>query len=161
MGIPYLYDPSQQIVRMQGETLCRGVEGADSVFVNEYELDLLLKHSNLSIQQILERVTYLVVTCGDKGVTIYAEGTHYNVPAVRPKKIVDPTGVGDAFRGGFVRGRRLGLDWETCGRMGVLAATYCLEHSGTQNHHYTPDEFQERYRKIYKNNTDLGLTARA
>jgi adenosine kinase len=55
-----------------------------------------------------------------------------------PSQILDPTGVGDAFRGGFVRGVRLGLDWETCGRMGVLAATYCLETRGPQEHSYTP-----------------------
>jgi adenosine kinase len=160
LGIPYLYDPSQQIVRMKGETLRRGVEGADSVYVNEYELDLLLKHTGLSVQDILDKVTYLVVTCGDKGASIYAEGKRFEVPALKPKCITDPTGVGDAFRGGFVCGKRLGLDWETCGRMGVLAATYCLEHSGTQNHHYTHSEFQERYRKSFKDNTDLGLTTR-
>jgi adenosine kinase len=160
LGIPYLYDPSQQIVRMKGETLRRGVEGADSVFVNEYELDLLLKHTGLSVQNILDKVTYLVVTCGKKGASIYAEGMRFEIPALKPKSIADPTGVGDAFRGGFVSGKRLGLGWETCGRMGVLAATYCLEHSGTQNHHYTHAEFQERYRKSFKDNTDLGLTTR-
>ena len=68
---------------------------------------------------------------------------------------MDPTGVGDAFRGGFLTGYRLGLDWETCGRIGVLAATYCLEHQGTQNHHYTLAEFTDRYSASFGENERL------
>ncbi|GAP14216.1 sugar kinase, ribokinase family [Longilinea arvoryzae] len=146
LGIPYLFDPSQQVVRNPHDELRVGVEGAQSLFVNEYEYELLQKHTGLSEQQILEHVKFMVVTCAEKGARIYADGKQYHIPVVPPACIADPTGVGDAFRGGFLRGYDLGFDWNTCGRMGALAATYVLEQHGTQNHHYTPAEFVARYR---------------
>jgi adenosine kinase len=148
-GIPYLYDPGQQVVRSDPAELRRGAEGAHSLFVNEYEFELLQKHTGLTREDILARVDVLVITLGERGVQIFVDGKEYLVPAVSPKEILDPTGVGDAFRGGFVRGERLGLDWETCGRMGVLAATYCLETRGPQEHSYTPQSFVERYRQHF------------
>ncbi len=149
LGIPYLYDPSQQIVRLAAEELRKGVEGAQSLFVNEYEFELLQKHTGLSSNQILSLVEFMVVTLGRKGAVIYVEGEEYHIPIVPPEKIADPTGVGDAFRGGFLRGFRLGLDWQTCGQMGALAATYCLEQRGPQNHSYTPAGFVDRYRRCF------------
>jgi adenosine kinase len=148
-GIPYLYDPGQQVVRSDPAELKRGAEGAHSLFVNEYEYELLQKHTGLTEKDLLERVAYMVITLGERGARIMTAETSYLVPAVPPKQILDPTGVGDAFRGGFVRGVRLGLDWETCGRMGALAASYCLETHGPQEHSYTPAEFVERYRQSF------------
>ncbi len=147
--IPYLYDPGQQVVRSDPAELCRGVNGAYSVFVNEYEFELLQKHTRLTHQEILDQVKYLVVTLGAQGAAIYVGKKKYVVPAVPPEQILDPTGVGDAFRGGFVRAVRLGLDWETCGRVGALAASYCLETRGPQEHSYTVKDFVERYRKHF------------
>jgi adenosine kinase len=155
LGIPYLYDPGQQIVRVSGEEIRRGVEGAASLFVNEYEFELLQKHTGLSPVQVLERVGFLVVTLGEKGAAIYADGQIVRVPVVAPRAILDPTGVGDAFRGGFVRGLRLNLDWETCGKMGALAAAYCLETRGPQEHSYTPAEFVARYRENFNDQGKL------
>lgn len=152
-GIPYLYDPGQQVVRSDPAELRRGAEGAHSLFVNEYEFELLQKHTGLTRQDILNRVDILVVTLGERGADIYAGDRRYSVPSVPPTQILDPTGVGDAFRGGFVRGERLGLDWETCGKLGSLAATYCLETRGPQEHSYTPSEFVARYRQYFD---DLG-----
>jgi len=149
LGIPYLYDPSQQIVRLDPAELRTGVEGAQSLFVNEYEFELLQKHTGLTSNQILSLVELMVVTQGKDGAIIYVEGEEYRIPPVFPDKLIDPTGVGDAFRGGFLRGYRLGLDWQTCGQMGSLAATYCLEQRGTQNHYYTPAEFVTRYRRCF------------
>jgi adenosine kinase len=148
-GIAYLYDPGQQVVRSDPAELRRGAEGAHSLFVNEYEFELLQKHTGLTLETILSRVKVLVITLGEKGAAIYADGKCYHVPVVPPKQILDPTGVGDAFRGGFVSGESLGLDWETCGQMGALAATYCLETRGPQEHSYTPAEFIARYRQHF------------
>lgn len=148
-GLPYLYDPGQQVVRSDPAELRRGVEGAQSVFVNEYEFELLQKHTGLKLQDILDRVEYLVVTLGARGVAIYIAGQKIEVPSVPPRQILDPTGVGDAFRGGFVRGVHLGLDWKICGQMGSLAASYCLETHGPQEHTYTPAEFVARYRQHF------------
>lgn len=149
LGIPYLYDPGQQVVRVSGAELRRGVEGAHFLFVNEYEYELLQKHTELTPEQLLKVVKVMVVTRGADGADIYADGKMVHVAVVEPRQILDPTGVGDAFRGGFLRGWQLGLDWQTCGQMGALAATYCLEQQGTQAHSYTPQEFVKRYRSVF------------
>ena len=149
LNIPYLYDPSQQIVRVDPQELRRGVDGAAGLFVNDYEFELLQKHTGLTENRILSMVEFMVVTHGKDGAIIYVEGEEYRIPTVPPEKIVDPTGVGDAFRGGFLRGYQLGLDWQTCGQMGALAATFCLEQRGTQSHSYTPAEFVARYRTCF------------
>lgn len=149
LGIPYLYDPSQQLVRMDPEEIRAGVEHAQSLFVNEYEFELIQKHTGLSEADLLKRVEYMVVTLGAKGACVYADGKQVYVPVVPPKEILDPTGVGDAFRGGFLRGKQLGFDWELCGKMGALAGTYCLENRGTQNHAYTRAEYVARFREHF------------
>ncbi|HEX7567909.1 MAG TPA: carbohydrate kinase family protein [Anaerolineaceae bacterium] len=150
LSIPYLYDPSQQIVRVDPQELRRGVDGAASLFLNDYEFELLQKHTGLTENQILSMVEFMVVTHNKDGAIIYVEGEEYRIPPVPPEKIVDPTGVGDAFRGGFLRGYQLGLDWQTCGQMGALAATFCLEQRGTQSHSFTPAEFVARYRTCFR-----------
>ncbi|MEN4041418.1 MAG: carbohydrate kinase family protein [Anaerolineaceae bacterium] len=149
LKIPYLYDPGQQVVRSDPEELRRGVIGAHSLFLNDYEYTLIKKHTGLSEEAILNQVDYMVVTCGEDGASIYANGEVLHVPSVPPAAILDPTGVGDAFRGGFVRGFAMGLDWQICGQMGSLAATYCLEQRGPQNHCYTPQEYIARFRRHF------------
>ena len=149
LGIPYLYDPSQQIVRMSSDEIKKGVEGAYSLFVNEYEYQLLQKHTGFTQNDIIEIVKFLVVTLGDKGAKILADGQEYLVPAFPVENIVDPTGVGDAFRGGFLRGYEEGFSWELCGKIGSLSAAYCLEQNGTQAHQYTVNEFISRFRLHY------------
>jgi adenosine kinase len=149
LGVPYLYDPSQQIVRISADDLREGVEGAQSLFVNEYEFELLQKHTGLTPNEISNKVEFMVITLGEDGSDIYADGKKVHVPVVPPIHIAEPTGVGDAFRGGFVRGMQLGLTWETCGKMGALSATYCLEQKGTQNHSYTIEEYIARFRQHF------------
>jgi len=146
LKIPYLYDPSQQIVRMSSDEIRNGVEGAYSLFVNEYEYQLLQKHTGLTQKDILKIVKFLVVTLGEKGAKVYADDHEYFVPAFPVQNIVDPTGVGDAFRGGFLRGYQEKFSWDLCGKIGSLSAAYCLEQNGTQSHHYTVGEFVNRFR---------------
>ncbi len=160
LGLAYAYDPSQQIVRLSAEDLRCGVLGAAAIFVNDYEFALIQKDTGLKPEQILRgeaarrsanggRGPFLVVTEGEKGTTIYAEGDEWHIPVVPPEQILDPTGVGDAFRGGFLTGFSHGLGWQTCGQMGALAATYCLEQRGPQGQSYTPQEFVKRYRQHF------------
>lgn len=148
-GIPYMYDPGQQVARSSGEELKRGVESAHILFVNEYEWGLLQKHTGLTAGQILAAVPVVVITLGKRGVEIHANGTVETLPAVPENQIIDPTGVGDAFRGGFLRGYQLGLDWQICCEMGSLAAVYCLESNGPQGHSYTRSEFVQRFRQHF------------
>lgn len=157
LGIPYLYDPSQQIVRVDADEIRGGVENAHSLFMNEYEYELLQKHTGLKELDILERVDHMVVTQGQQGAVVYRGDERYTIPPVAPKQIKNPTGVGDAFRGGFVRGYRLGLDWQTCGQMGALAASYCLEMGGTQSHRFTRKEYVERYRSQFDDHGALDV----
>lgn len=149
LKIPYLYDPSQQILRLEGSELGRDMEGAHFLFVNDYEFELISRKTGLDLADMLRHVDIIVVTRGKDGSSIYASGKEYNIPVVPEVRIADPTGVGDAFRGGFLAGYAHGWDWELCGQIGSLAATYCLEHKGTQNHAYTCSEFVERFREYF------------
>ncbi len=157
LGIPYLFDPSQQVARNPHEDLRKGAQNAHAIFCNEYEFELLQKHTELCAEDMEGCVKLLVVTKGENGASIKSAGKEYLIPIVPTEHIADPTGVGDAFRGGFLRGFRLGLDLQTSGQMGSLAATYCLEKRGTQNHYYTPSEFVERYRKHFDDQGALDI----
>ncbi len=154
LGVPYIYDPSQQIVRMTPNDLEQGIAGSFALFVNDYEAALIKKMTGLTPDAILQRSgigerSFVALTRGADGVQIYSPGGLVEVPVVPPAAIVDPTGVGDAFRGGFLTGYSHGFDFTTCGRMGVLAATYCLEQRGPQGHSYTRTEYVERFRRNY------------
>jgi len=119
------------------------------LFVNDYEYALIQKMTGLSADSILEYSLFMVVTHGDKGAMIYSRDGEFHIPVVPPEQIADPTGVGDAFRGGFISAFGHGLDWMTCGRVGALAATYCLENRGPQGHSYSPSDFITRYRGYF------------
>ncbi|HZT77036.1 MAG TPA: carbohydrate kinase family protein [Vicinamibacterales bacterium] len=145
LGIPFIFDPGQQCARMSGDELADGVSGAAIVIVNDYELELLRQKTSLSEPDLLRRAGALIVTRGEKGSTVITRDDWIDVAAVTPHRIVDPTGVGDAFRGGLMKGIALGLAYDMCARVGAVAATYALEHMGGQSHAYTWDEFAERF----------------
>jgi adenosine kinase len=149
LGIPFIWDPGQQCARMSGEELRDGLVGAAFVICNDYEFELLRQKTGLDEAALLEQAQALVVTRGEEGCSIYAEGRQSSVAAVAPHRIADPTGVGDAFRGGFMKGLALGADYETCARFGSVAATYALEHLGGQSHAYSWDEFIGRYEEHF------------
>ena len=149
LGIPYLYDPSQQVLRLDGGELARDLEGAHFLFCNDYEFGLISKKTGFDVKQILERVKVLVITRGKHGAHLYTDGQEYFVDTVPEEEIIDPTGVGDAFRGGFLTGYSHGWDWVLCGQIGSLAAVYCLEQRGPQSQTYTPAEFIQRFRRHF------------
>lgn len=155
LGISYLYDPSQQIVRLTADELRTGIEGALALFVNDYEFGLVQKMTRMSTQDLLQYLQFMVVTCGKMGSVVYSREKTYTIPVVPPISIADPTGVGDAYRGGFLTGYSHELDLETCGQMGTLAATYCLECEGTQGHSYTLSEFIARFRQNFDDHGQL------
>lgn len=149
LSIPYVYDPSQQLARLSAQDVKRSLQGALALMVNDYEFALIQKITSMSQAEILAQVKFMVVTRGEQGATVYAHGSEYPIPAVPPDCICDPTGVGDAFRGGFLTGIAHGWDWDLCGKMGALAATYCLEQNGPQGHTFTPQEFVARFREHF------------
>jgi len=154
LKIPYLYDPSQQIVRLSGDELCAGIQSARLVMVNEYEFEMIREKTGMSEADFVETAETLIITQGEQGSAIYTRGQTFNIPIVPPGRIADPTGVGDAYRAGVIKGLALNAPWEIVGRMGALAATYVLEEKGTQNHCYTRTEFVTRYRQHFD---DAGL----
>ncbi|MFN8382912.1 MAG: carbohydrate kinase family protein [Anaerolineales bacterium] len=149
LGIKYLYDPSQQVLRLEGTELARDMEGAYFLFCNDYEFGLISKKTGWSLDQILEHVKVLVITRGKDGADLYSDGESVHIPTVPEDEVVDPTGVGDAFRGGFLTGYAHGFDWKLCGEIGSLSAVYCLEQRGTQNHSYTSVDFVKRFRQHF------------
>jgi len=157
LGIPYLYDPSQQVLRLEGDELARDMEGAHFLFVNDYEFGLISKKTGLDLDGMLKHVDIIVITKGAEGAIIYADGQDVFVPTVPEEQVVDPTGVGDAFRGGFLAGYSRGWDWKLCGEIGSLAACYCLEQNGTQNHAYTREEFINRFRQHFDDGGKLDM----
>lgn len=149
LGIPYIYDPSQQTVRLSGDELQAGLTGCALLTVNGYEFSLIQERTGLAEAEIEERVGGLLVTQGAKGARLTVDGETYQIPVAPPRKIAEPTGVGDAFRAGLMRGMQLNLPWPIAGRMGALAAAYVLEKTGTQNHFFTRAEFVQRYREHF------------
>ncbi len=148
-NIAYIYDPSQQTIRLSGEELAHGLDGCFMLTINEYEFSLIMERTGFSEEEIKEKAGAILVTKGKEGSWLWANGRSHHIPVVPPQKVVDPTGAGDAFRGGLLRGIQLGLDWDVAGRMGALAATYVLEQMGTINHSYTKEQFISRYRRHF------------
>jgi adenosine kinase len=149
LGILYLYDPSQQVLRLEGSELARDMEGAHFLFCNDYEFGLISKKTGWSLDQVLRHVNILVITRGKDGADLYSGQETVHIPTVPEDQIVDPTGVGDAFRGGFLAGYSHGYNWKLCGEIGSLAAVYCLEQRGPQSHGYTRKQFVDRFRKHF------------
>jgi adenosine kinase len=149
MGVKYIWDPGQQCARMDGAQLAEGVSGAFMVIVNDYEMELLRQKTRMSEDDIVAQVPLLVVTRGENGCRLHTQDGTEDVKAVPPHRIEDPTGVGDAFRGGFMKGLAMGAPYNVCGQIGSVAATYALEHLGGTAHAYTWDEFAARYERHF------------
>ena len=134
LGLAFAADPSQQLARLSGEEIRRLVDGATYLFSNDYEWDLMLSKTGWTDADVLAQVGLRVTTLGAKGVEIVgADGTRLHVGVVPETAQVDPTGVGDAFRAGFLTGRGAGLDLERSAQLGSLVAVLVLETTGTQN----------------------------
>jgi adenosine kinase len=148
-GIPFIFDPGQAMPLFGGDDFRRFIEQATWVCVNDYESQLLQDRTGLSPHDIAGMVEALIVTRGGKGSYIYQGDKRIDIPAAPVNGIVDPTGCGDAFRGGLLYGLMNGLDWETTGRMAALMGAIKIEQHGTQNHVFTLDEFRHRYKAAF------------
>jgi adenosine kinase len=153
----FVYDPSQQIARMDGDALRRGMEGAYLMVINEYESSMVMQKTGLSLDDLRSMIDLLVITHGADGSKIYTNGDLIQVEAFPTEIIEDPTGAGDAYRAGFITGLSRGLPLDLCGAMGSLCATYVLEHVGTQKHSFTLDEFITRFRTYYDDEGQLDV----
>ncbi len=148
-GIPFVFDPGQGLPMFDGAELRRFIELATYVAVNDYEGSLLAERTGWSLEQIAERVDALVVTQGAAGSHIHAGGERLEIPAAKPRQVLDPTGCGDAYRAGLIYGLQRGLDWATTGRIASLMGAIKIEHHGTQSHRFAHSEFAERFRASF------------
>ncbi|MBI4670630.1 MAG: carbohydrate kinase family protein [Chloroflexi bacterium] len=155
LGIPYVYDASQQIIRLSGEDLKAGCRDSKMIILNDYELGMLQNKTGWNENEIAAQTETLIVTYGENGSTITHAGRTIQIPVAKPKRIGEPTGAGDAYRAGIIKGVLHNLSWEFTGRLGSLAATYALEEHGTQNHHYELHEFIARFRQEFGNWEEL------
>jgi adenosine kinase len=149
-GYRFAADPSQQIARMSGEDLRTLVEGAELLFTNDYEKNLLESKSGWSEAEVMARIGVRVTTQGKHGVEIVGRGVErVHVPVAKERAKVDPTGVGDGFRAGFLAARAWGLSWERAAQVGSLLATLVLETVGTQEYEVKPQDFADRLAESY------------
>jgi adenosine kinase len=148
-GIPLLFDPGQGLPMFDGPELLDFVGKAAWIAVNDYEAQLLAERTGLSPGELARRVRALIVTRGAEGSIIHTDGREILIPPVRPEAVVDPTGCGDAYRAGLIFGLQQGLDWETTGRVASLMGSIKIAHAGTQHHHFTRDEFADRFRAAF------------
>lgn len=149
LGIPFAYDPSQQIARLTGDDLQQSVPGAAYLLCNEYELAMVQSKTGWSLDEIRSQVDTLVLTLGKKGSVIYSGDEVIAVPVAHLERIEDPTGAGDAYRGGFFAAATCGLPPAVCGKIGSLCSVYALENMGTTAHRFTVDEFITRYTRVF------------
>jgi adenosine kinase len=149
LKIPFIFDPGQQCARMSGAELREGLVGAKVVICNDYEFELIREKTGLQESDILSGSEALIVTRGENGCSIYQQSGRTDVKAVTPSRIVDPTGVGDAFRGGLMKGLARGASYQVSAQLGSVAATYALEHLGGLSHAYTMAEFTRRYEEHF------------
>ena len=148
-GLPFVADPSQQVTRMDGDQLKHLIDGATLLFTNSYERELLESKTGYSTADIDERVEVRVTTLGSQGVEIVGDFGRVHVPVAKERAKLDPTGVGDAFRGAFLTARGWGLSWERAGQVGSLLAAMVLETVGTQEYTVQTSTFGERLAESY------------
>lgn len=148
--VPYLFDPGQQIPALTANELKIGINGAMALFSNDYELSMIQNKTGLTEKQILSKVQMLITTFGEKGSIIKTKDKIFKIPTADPKEVKDPTGAGDAYRAGFIKGLINGLDLEQTGRLASVVSVYAVENHGTQNHKFSINEIKKRYKQNFK-----------
>jgi len=148
MKVPYIFDPGQQITALSGEELSQAIDGAQILIGNDYEIEMIcnkLDNGESVIEGLAGMVEILVVTKGAEGSEIYENGKKIIIPPAKPKNTSDPTGAGDAYRAGLIKGMINGWSLEKTGRLAGLVSIYTVEKYGTQTHSFTLDELEQRY----------------
>ena len=144
-GARLFYDPSQQIVALDAEALIEGIDNAWGFVANDYEFAMFEQKTGLGFDAIKERVSLIGITLGDAGSELHFDGEVHKIPPVLVTDVQDPTGAGDAYRAGLLKGLLLDAGVPVAGRIASLAAAYAIEQLGTQEHVYTADEFIARF----------------
>ncbi len=155
LGVPYIFDPAFQIGTFSVDELRTGIEGAQILIGNDYEIELIQDKLTISHEELIVMVPVLITTLGKKGSIIETRHDAMHVKPAKPKNESDPTGAGDAYRAGFIAGYMRRFDLQVCGQMGSVAAVYTVEKYGTMTHRFTKKEFEKRYRENFGSNLSL------
>lgn len=148
-GIPFVFDPGQGMPMFDGDDLNRFAQQATWLAFNDYEAKLMQKRTGKSPGQLAGEVEAVIVTRGGEGSTIYTDGREIDIPLAPAQRLVDPTGCGDAYRGGLLYGLQNGMDWELTGRIASLMGAIKIEHAGTQNHALSRADFDGRFKETF------------
>ena len=154
-GLPFAYDPAQAITALSGDDLRAGMSGAKILFGSDYEFGLIAQKTGWIENAMLEKVPTLVITHGADGSRIVTREGETRVKAVEVKTVADPTGAGDAYRAGFMRGIIAGFSLENCAKLASAVAVYTVEAYGTQTHKFSIDELKLRYKAVYGETLNL------
>ncbi len=146
-GIDYIFDPGQSLPMWPGQDLIQGIEGSTILISNDYELELIISNTGLDRKQLLKRTKTIVSTLGEMGSRVLTPDAAIAIPAAKPRVVVDPTGAGDAYRAGLIKGLVQGKPIEQCAIMGSVCASFAVECYGTQDYHFSLEEFKERLDK--------------
>ncbi|MGZ3254382.1 MAG: carbohydrate kinase family protein [Burkholderiaceae bacterium] len=149
LNVPFIFDPGQGLPMFNGAELEHFIDLATYVAVNDYEAELLMQRTGLTLDAIAQRVSALVVTRGEHGSEIYTAGQRIDIPCVKVDKVVDPTGCGDAFRAGILYGLSNEMDWATTGRLASLMGAIKITHQGGQNHAPSRVEIEDRFEQAF------------
>lgn len=144
-GINYICDPGQSLTQWDGNALSDWINGSMLLISNDYELEMIKKVAGMDKKGLLGLTRTIITTLGEKGSVISTSDSDIDVPAAKAGNVIDPTGAGDAYRAGLIKGIVMGRDIEASARMGAVAAAYAIEKYGTQEHFYTLEGFIERY----------------
>ncbi|MEW6533463.1 MAG: carbohydrate kinase family protein [Thermodesulfobacteriota bacterium] len=147
--IPYIFDPGQQVPVLSSENLFDMISGSMMLISNDYELEMIKRTTELSLSQILERCGAVITTLGDKGSVVRTTESEVEIPAVRASQVLDPTGAGDAYRAGLIKGLATGKDLVTSARMGSVSASFSVACQGTQCHLFSEHDFWDRYQGAF------------
>lgn len=148
-GIPFIFDPGQNVPLINKEEMIAAFEHASWLTFNDYEWQQIEDKTGLTVKTALDLVDALIVTRGGQGSTIYTRDQQYDIPVAEAKEVVDPTGCGDAYRAGLLCGLMRDMDWETTGRIASLIGAMKIEVAGTQNHSFTEQEFADRFKETF------------
>ena len=148
-GIPFFFDPGQNVTLLTGAELMDGIEHANWLIFNDYEWQIVADKTGLNTSSVLDLVDTLIVTRGASGSIIHTRGNRVDIPAARAERLIDPTGCGDAYRAGLLYGLMHDMDWETTGRIGSLMGKIKIEVRGTQNHRLSEQEFADLFRQHF------------
>lgn len=154
-NIPYLFDPGQNIPALSGEDLRSCINGAKALVANDYEMRMIQEKTGWTHDDLLSAVDILVTTLGENGSRIETEKEVFEIPAVKCSVVKDPTGAGDAYRAGFLKGLMKNLSLEQCGKLGSVMAAYTVEQYGTQTHEPTLQDIRERYEQNFSVKIEL------